>query len=219
MKCLFSAVLSLLLINAVGQVQWGISAGTTRSIAKYDNSYSGLIKTNAGSSWALEVSNHLPLAKKLTLVNGLSYYNKKFNYSTPGIADAYVDETARCSYLQLKTAIHFDVIHKRSFLLSAGAGFFGAVGAGGKYNRFESFFTGSRTSAGKVQYGNTAADNFKPFDAGVSLQLIARYKNFFIPVSADISCIPNLPPDGSARRKWQSWYAGMGYSFPLQSKK
>lgn len=231
MKFLIKPVLLILLITgtATAQTTISISSGATYSEAKYDKSSERILKQTPGYSWGANASLNIPLSKKLILQTAIELINKKFTVNAPLSSFAGLKRTERCAYLGIKPSLHYLILSRHHFKLSAGTGFFINAAVGGKYNETDQFGVPAPAPYAvnaDLKIGNTIGNSYKRADAGCSFQVIGHYKRFMLPIIADFSFSNNIPTKrnydsygmpvaSSGTRKWQSIYAGIGYLFLL----
>lgn len=219
MKFLIALGFCLISTSNLAQMRLSISSGLTNAKARYGADWSNIFDVKTAVGWAVSSALEIPLSKKIALYNSLEFSNKKFSYSIPPVPDFGFERTENCAYISLKPAIHFLLIGRKEFAVTAGPGLFGSLAISGKYSEAGSTIAGTYSVKGNLKIGNETGNSYKSADAGISLQIIARYKNFSLPVMADFSLTNNIPGENAATRKWQSMYAGIGYSFLFKNKK
>jgi hypothetical protein len=219
MKLLITLSFCLIGTTNLAQMRLNISSGVTNAKGKYGADWSNTFTVKTALGWAVNSAIEIPLSKKVALYNTLEFAHKKFSYSTPAAPDFGFERTENCAYISIKPAIHFLLIGRKEFAVMAGPGLFGSLAISGKYSEAGSTIAGPYSVKGNLKIGNEAGNSYKSADAGISLQVIARYKKFSLPVMADFSFTNNIPGKNAATRKWQSMYAGIGYSFLFKNKK
>ncbi len=222
MKIFFLGISLLFILNSTGQKILHISSGLTYSKGKYGGDWANTFITKPEYSWAVNAAVEMPVSKKIILYNTIGFVNKKFTYSLPPNPNFTFERTENCGYLSLNTAIHYSILKQQGFTLTSGIGLFGSLALRGKYFEQNTGFGVQSESSNKIKFGKDSRDantSYKNADAGLSLQLIGRYKNFIIPFIADFSLTNNIPSTDMVKRKWQSIYAGLGYTISLKRLK
>ncbi len=204
-------------LYAGAQTNIAIQAGPLFSKARYGGDWKNKFTINANTGWFVRSAVEIPLSKKVFFSGAIELANKKFTYKIPPPTLFSFQRTEECTYVNIKPLIQLLIIKLKEINVSAGGGLFAGFNLGGTYTETADSLMGMPANvSGKLKIGNTSGNSYKKTDAGFSLQLTGRYKNFTLPLMADFSLINNIPGAGSAKRKWQSYFIGLGYSFRLK---
>lgn len=202
------------------QIKMNVLAGALFAKGRYSGDWKNTFNTNTNTGWAVGTGVEIPLSKKVFINAAVELASKKFTYKLPPPSLFNFQRTEECMYAFVKPSLQVVVFERKQFNITAGAGLFAGTALSGKYDETSDAVFGTPVNvSGKLKFGNASGNSYKKTDAGFSLQITARYKQFILPVIADFSFVNNIPGSGSAHRKWQSLFFGLGYSFLLSGNK
>lgn len=212
MKYCHLLILSLLFATiAKGQAKYSVHAGigyhSSNQIAKvifYENPPT--LSPRMGFTIGGQIN--LPLSKRIIYQSGLFYQGKATHYRITPTADYGLNRSLRIHYLSLNQNALYRFWGNKQRGLYAGAGLYGAIAMGGKFNDEVITIMGPTNMGGSMKFEAGTNAYYRMFDAGGNLLLMGQHKKWQATLKLSHSVAPYIKPE---KIRFTSLFFMLGY--------